>query len=366
MSNTIPALTGGGSIVGWAREAAWGTVPTTGEDPNKTFGSAEHPAHFAAVKEESFDPQVNAEPQMDDMAEDREVIRVVTNAPNYAGGIRLLAGPETIGWLLTMVFGSPETSQLAESSGGSDNDVYQHIWTPGANARAEWPAPFSIESRLDTVRSKLIQGALIQRLPIDIPNNGPMMCTPAMIAKAMQMITTGESGEADGEGVAKICGLTANPTLIDEEPWHFKHIKASPTIDAEAIDSVTSVSFEFAFPDLHGILTGGSGTSLGAYGVDKFQLTGRASILFQDEDLWYKAKSGDAFALVAELEGDTIQGNYKDYLKIEVFAAYASNPGLINRVGDLTYDLPWSAKRDVTEGISCRVTLKNSVASYAA
>lgn len=367
MSLTTPAYTGGESVVGFAREAAYGTVPTTGANPNKTFGSAEHPAKFLPVKEESFDPTVNADPQMDDLDQNREVSRIIANGNTNDGALRLIPGPESIGYFLTMLFGSPSTTQLAASSGGTDNDVYQHIWYPGLNTRGNWPVPYSVESRLSSVRSKIIAGAIIRRLPIDIPNNGAMTISPDFFAKSMQMIQgDGTSGTNDPEGNALPCCLTANPTMISETEWHWRHLKAYPQIDGADEQGVTACNFEFAFPDIRGLFTGGSGQNIGTYALDKFQISGRSTILFEDEDLWYKIKSGTYFKIDATLEGAVIQGAHKNALQIIAYSCKASEPGLANRVGDLAYDFFWTGRKDPTEGKSCQITLINSVASYAA
>lgn len=360
-----PALTGGGSVVGFARESAWGTVPTTGSDPNKAFGN---PAHFFLVKEESFDVKPSADPQMDDLDQNREIGRIIAHGNLADGSIRANVGPESIGWLLTMLFGTPSSSKVLDSS-GSDNDVYTHIWYPGVNAeRDAWPAPMSFESRLDTYRSKIISGALMRQLDLECPNNAAIMATADFgLAKKIQIVQgAGTSGIDDASGDDKPCIITANPTMISENEWHWKQIKAYPQLyDADA-ESITSMSFTLGFPDLHGIFTGGSGQNVGTYGVDKFQASGRLTMLFEDETMFYKIKDGLYFEIDATWEGATIQGANKETLNILVYSAKAGQAGLINKVGDLEYDIPWSARRDPTEGKSVQITLTNSVISYAA
>jgi hypothetical protein len=373
MALTVPALTGGGSAVGFARETAWGTPATSAAaDPNKLFGSVAHPAHFLAVKEETFEPKVDAQPQLDDLDQNREVSRVIANGNSIDGSIRCNVGPESIGWFLTMLFGTPQSSMLHDSS-GSVGQVWQHIWEPGrtgadaAQARADWPAPFSFESRLDTYRSKLIMGALAKKLAIEVPNNGAVMLSADFIAKAMQVIQgAGTSGVVDAESVAKPCILTSNPTFISETEWHWKQIIASPQLDAADALAVTSLSYDFDFPDLHGIFVGGSGQNIGSYGVDKFQHSGRATMLFEDEAMFYKIKQGTYFSLSATLEGALIQSAHKYSLKIESLSCMAAQPGLPNKVGDLQYDFAFSARKDPTTGHSCRVTLVNTTSTYAA
>ena len=61
--------------------------------------------------------------------------------------------------------------------------------------------------------------------------------------------------------------------------------------------AVTSLSYDFDFPDLHGIFVGGSGQNIGSYGVDKFQHSGRVTMLFENEDMFYKIKDGTYFSL---------------------------------------------------------------------
>ena len=366
MTVVTPAYAGGESVVGFARETTWGTPPTSGSHANKTFGSGNQ--KFMAIKEETFEPNVNSDPQLDDMIADREIYRIIANGNTVAGGVRCIPGPESIGHFLTMIFGTPSTSVLQSSgSYGTDEDVYQHIWSPGLNARGEWPAPYSFESRLSSVKSKLIMGALCQRLPLDIPNNGAMSVNPTFIAKSMQVLKgAATSGTSDTEGVALPCILTASPTLIDEDYWHWKDMKAYPQFDSADQQSVIGCNFELALPDLRGLFTGGSGANIGTYAIDKFQITGRATILFEDETIWYKIKQGQYFKLDITLEGDTISGSYKSSLQIVAYSCLASNPGVANKVGDLQYEFDWAGRRDPTEGKSCQITLINSTSSYAA
>ena len=371
MSLNIPALTGGGSAVGFAREAAWGT-PSVGAaaNPSKPFGSAGHPAHFMAIKEETFEPKVDANPQLDDLDQNREISRVIANGNSLDGSVRCNIGPESIGWFLTMLFGTPDTSTLLDSSGAYDA-AYQHVWIPGkttggaAQARDAWPAPFSFESRLDTVKSKLIMGALTKRLGLDIPNNSPAMLTADFLAKAIQILTTASGGTDDG-GVALPCMLTGSPTFIEETEWHWKQIKSTlPQLDGADAASITAISYDLAFPDIHGIFTGGSGQDIGSYGVDKFQAGGRVTMLFEDEAFFYKIRDGLYFSSELELVGATIQGASTYSLKIEIPSALAAQPGLPNKVGDLQYDFAWNARKDPTLGYSIKITAINTVADYS-
>jgi hypothetical protein len=381
MSLQTPALTGGGSAVGFAREDTWGTPSTSAAaDPNKLFGSVSHPAHFMSIKEETFEPKVDAQPQLDDLDQNREISRVISNGNTIDGAVRCNIGPESIGWFLTMLFGSPQTSSV-NSSSASDGPVYQHIWIPGMSpagaaggqARADWPAPFSFESRLDTEKSKLIMGALCRRLGLEVPNNGAAMLSADFIAKSMQIIQgAGTSAVVDASGDAKPCILTASPTFIDETEWHWKQLKAASQKLSNSADvlaaaySITSMSFDWAFPDLHGIFTGGSGQDIGTYGVDKFQASGRVTMLFEDETYFYKIKDGTYFASEVMFEGAAMEGTDKSSLKIETFSTLAAQPGLPNKVGDLQYDFAWNARKDPTLGYSTKITLVNTTAVYTA
>jgi hypothetical protein len=383
--SNIPALTGGGSAVGFARETTWGTPETSGSGATKTFGSVAHPSHFLAVKEETFDPKVNANAQMDDLDQNREISRIIADGNTLDGSIRCNIGRESFGWFMTMLLGNPSTTQTAASSGGSDNDVDQHIWIPGISdgkypsaggaplARSAWPLPFSFESRLDTAKSKLITGALCKRLGFELGNNAAAMLTADFIAKKMQILQgANTAGVVDPSGVAKPCVLTVDPTFMDENIWHWKEIdiglpklsnRAGVLTDAACI---TSIAYDLAFPDLHGIFTGGSGQDIGTYGVDKFQASGRVTMLFEDETLLYMIKDGLYFASEVLLTGDDIQTGSPYSLKFEILSAMAAQAGIPNKVGDLQYDFAWNARRDPTEGSSMRITLVNSVADYSA
>lgn len=353
-----PVLSGSDSVVGIARESTWGTTPTTGSDPNKTITGA----IFFPMKEESIDAQPGTEPQRDDMGANREITRIPDGGRTVEGGLRFLPGPESIGYLFTMLFGTPNTSTLAASSGTAEA-AYQHIWYPGYQTRANWPVPYSIESRFSDVRSKLIRGALLRRLALDIPNNGLVSATPDFLAKDELWLTTA-SGGTDDDGRALPAKITASPTLIDEEPWHWIDVKAYPQIDNVDQQMVTSLSFEFML-NLVGLFTGGSGKNIGSYRVDNFELSGRSTIEFDDETLWMKFYRGLFFQLEATLEADTIQGAYKNSLEIIAYDCKATRNANVNQVGSLQYDFGWTAREDPTEGKSCQITLVNTVASYA-
>jgi len=269
-----------------------------------------------------------------------------------------------------MIFGTPTSSQLESSSGGdTDTDVWQHTWSPGLNARTAWPVPYSIESIFAATRSKLIRGAICRRLPIDLPNNGPAMITPEFVAK--NIIWLGTDAGSKGSGTTNDLSeerpavMTASPVVADETPWHFKQLTASPQIDDVNVEVLTAINFEFAFPGLEGLFTGGSGLDLGTYRVDLFQLSGRATILFDDESYWETFKAGDYFKLESVLEGDTIQGAHKNQLSITAYSCKANTNENTNRVGNLEYDFGWTARKCPTEGKSCEIVLINSVASYA-
>lgn len=371
MSQVTPALSGSESVVGFTREAAWGITPTSGSDPNKVIGRANaqstvYPAFFP-VKEEGIEAGFNAEPQMDDMSYNREISRIIEHGSMNEGSLRFIPGPETIGILFTALFGTPDTTTLAASSGTAEG-AYKHVWYPGQVTRTGWPAPFSIESIFGAVRSKLIRGALIRRLPLDLPNNGPMMATPEFLAKNIIWLGTAAGGA--GSGLINTLGetypavMTASPTLLDETPWHFKQLSAYPQIDDVDIEGLDSINFEFAFPGMEGKFTGGSGLDLGNYRVDNFQLSGRAVMSFQNATYWNTFKSGAYFKMEAQLKGDLIQGSYYNQLNIIAYSCKANSNDTPNRVGDLTYDFAWTARKDPTENKSCQIELINTVAQY--
>lgn len=359
MSIGIPALSGSESAVGLVRESTWGTTPVTGSDPNKTINGIV----FIPIKTETLDINKNVEPQTDDMVADREIQRIVTNGATVEGGITFTPGPESIGYLFTAMFGTPTTSTLAATSGTAEA-AYQHIWYPALNTRANWPAPYSIESILAATKSKLSRGCIIRSLPIDLPNNAVATCSPDFLAKD-QIILGSASAATDSTGRTVPAKMTAAPTFLCETEWHWRHLVAYPQIDDVDQQSVTSLSFNFAFPGIEGIFTGGSGVDIGTFRVDNFQLTGRATILFEDETIWNKIYNGADMKIEAELKGDLIQGAHYNKLSIVAYTCKVSSPGTSNQVGNLEYSLDWSAKQSCTDSKSCQITLINTVASYA-
>lgn len=365
MSITTPALSGSESVVGIVRESTWGTTPTSGADPDKVIDGI----IFFPVKEEGIEAGFSAEEQLDDMSADREISRIIENGSPNEGSMRFTPGPETIGYFLTMIFGSPDTTELAAPTGTAEG-AYQHVWYPGQNARTGWPAPYSIESIFAAVRSKLIRGALCRSLNIDIPNNGPAMATGDFMAKNTIWLGTKDgamgSGTTNSLSETRPAVMTAEPTLLEETPWHFKQIKAYPQIDDVDIEEVLSINPEFSFPGMEGLFTGGSGLDLGTYRVDNFKFGGRAVMLFENETYWEKFKRGAFFKLEITLQGDVIQGAHRNSLEIIGYSCKANSNATPNRVGNLTYDFAWTARKDPTEGKSCQITLINTVSSYAA
>jgi hypothetical protein len=363
---TIPALSGSESVLGFVRESVWGTTPVSGSDPNKAINGIV----FFPAKEEGIQAGIDAQPQTDDMSYNREISRIIENGAMNTGGIRFNPGPETLGYLFTMIFGTPETTQLAASS-GTDEGAYQHVWYPGQRTRDAWPVPYSIESQYAAVRSKLIQGALCTSLPLEIGNNAVVTASPEFLAKQMIFLGTAAGGMGSGTtnslGETRPAVMTANPTLIDETPWHFKHFDVTAPWQEDDVteDSLTSAAFTYAFPGMEGLFTAGSGMNLGTYRVDNFQLSGRATILFANESRWEKAKAGDYFKLYAKMVGDLIQGSYYNQLEITGYSAKVTNPDVVNRVGNLEYDFEWTGRKDPTENKSCTITLINTVSSYA-
>ena len=146
---------------------------------------------------------------------------------------------------------------------------------------------------------------------------------------------------------------------------HWKQMTASPQIGEADELGLTAFSLDMAFPDLRGIFVGGSGANIGNYAADKFQLSGKATHLFQDETRFYQVKQGTYLKYQVQLDGDIIQGTTKNSLKIEAYSALAASPGVQNRVGNLEYDLAWTDRKDPTQGRSVQITLVNSVSSYA-
>lgn len=365
MTLQVPGVSGSESRVGITRESTWGTTPTTGADPDKTITGLT----FMPMKEENIQSRLSRDPQTDDMTGQREIERIISNGSSIGGSFRLLGGPESIGYFLTAIFGTPNTSTLAASS-GSYEGAYQHIWYPGYQTRANWPAFYSIESQLSSLKSKLIQGAILSGLTIDVPNNGAMTISPEVgVAKKIIWLypdadDANGSGTTDERGNTRPAIMTASPVSLSEDPFHFKHITAYPEIDSAAQQSVTSLSWN---PQLavEGLFTGGSGADIGSYRVDGFQIGGRVTMLFEDETLWETLELGTPFKLDATLRGDLIQGAYYNQLQMISYACVANTDDVVNKVGNLEYDFAWTGKKDSVEGKSCQITLINTVSSYA-
>ena len=356
----IPTPSGSESAVGLKREVTWGTTPVTGVNPNVVIDTP----IFIPIKEESFDINTNIEPQTDDMVADREIQRIVDNGDTVEGGLRLTPGPESIGYLFAGMFGTPTTTTLAASSGTAEG-AYQHVWYPALNARTAWPISYSIESKISTLRSKLIRGAVIRKLPIEFPNNAVLTCAPDFLAKDILMLTSA-SGGTDTTLRTLPAKMTATPVFLDETEFHWKQLSGFvPQLDGVAQPGVTALSYDFSFPGLEGLFVGGSGRDIGTFRVDNFQLGGKVTMLLEDETMWNKIYNGAYFKLESQLTGDLIQGAFKNKLTIVAYSCKAPKPGLINKVGNLEYSFDWTARQDPTAGKSCLITLINTVASYA-
>jgi hypothetical protein len=212
---------------------------------------------------------------------------------------------------------------------------------------------------------------MITKLGIDLPNNGPMTLTGDFLAK--NIIWLGATTDSMGSGTTNDLGetrpavMTATPTWISETEFHHKQItSAYPKIADVEQDSEISLTYEFAFPGMEGLFTGGSGLDLGTYRVDNFQSSGRMTMLFEDESHWETFKAGTYFKLETILRGDLIQGSYYNQLDIVHYSCKVNTNDVINRVGNLEYDFGWTARKDPTQGKSCQVTLINSTSDYDA
>jgi len=265
-----------------------------------------------------------------------------------------------------MLMGDPETTELAPTT-GSYEAAYQHIWWPGR--AAEYPVPYSLESKLLDIRSKLVQGALIRRMGLAVANCGPMIATPEFVAKRIVWLYPDAddahgSGTVDERGKTRPARMTSAPAVTVEEPWHWRQMAPYPQIDGADNMAVTSVSFALGFTQLLGIFGGGSGDEIDSYRADKFTTSGRATVLFEDEGLWEQFLRGRAFRLDLALIGETIQGAYANRLSATVYACVVDDTRFVNRVGDLTYDFGWTAQHSPSVGRECQWTLINTTSSY--
>ena len=358
-----PALDGSESIVGFTKETEWGTTPTAGTDPDKTISNAV----FLMCKEESFNSAGLVEPLTDEMNTQRKVGRISTYGGKVKGSLRFVAGPESLGYFLTALLGPPTTTTLAESS-GTDEGAYQHVWYNGLNARGAYPVPHSIESQYAGTRSKLIQGAICENISMQIANNGAFVAIPQFFGKRIVWLhpdsdDTNGSGTTDRKGVERPAVMTASPVVIEEPYFHFAQISAYPEIASQQYPTVLALFLQPGFTVVDGQFTAGSGNEIGAYRVDNFLLSGRITLLFTDEDLYDDFVDGDYFSLEFALEGETIQGAYKNKF------AFTANrckgePQSTNQVAPLTLDIGFTACVDPVTDIDCQFTIINTVSSY--
>lgn len=371
MSLGEPAYSGSESRVGMCFETDWGVTPTTGSDPSKVIDTTK--LRFVTMKEESINGNPNVEVVTDEMAGDRMLSRAIENGRDISGNLRFLTGPESVGWLLTAILGAPTTTTL-HASDGSYGGVYQHVWPAAARTRADWPKPMSIESQYSANQySKLVIGALLRRLTLDTPNNRSMEATAEFLAKQLVWLypngAPGEvgSGTTDAEtGVTRPAVLTASPIFISEDPWHWKHLKAYPTIDSVNIEEMLSSSIDIQMLGMEGLFTGGSGRDIGTWKADNCQFSGRGTFIFEDPDRWSKTMQGVEAALEIEFEGDTIRADQSDKssLKFEFPYVKIMTADLANRVGTIEQELPWTALKDPVTGKDATITLVNTTSAY--
>jgi hypothetical protein len=360
------AASGSSSIVGWVREASWATTPVAGTHPDKTISGI----LFFPVKEENIQGPIDISPQEDDMAATREMQRVAQNIGKVIGTLRFNPGPETLGDLFTMLFGTPETSGLHPSS-GSTEAVYEHVWYPGVETdRQKWPVPFSIESQYGGLRSKLIQGGVLRRLPLTIGNNAAVTAMPEFLAKRIIWLypdsdNTHGSGTVDQIGNTRPAVMTPSPVVIDEPAWHWKDTRPYVTLTGVDCEETTALLLDLGFPNLDGLFMGGCGTEIASYQVPNLRVGGRMAIQFKERDLWDQILAGDEFALAFSLRGALIQGGHYEQFDFSAPACTFDEAQIANQVGELAYDLGWVARRDPVTGRTCTVTLTNTVSSYA-
>ena len=341
-------------MVGMVRESSWSETPTTGEDPLKVIDGI----RFFGVKREAIQAEPDVQPQVDDMNVNREVQRIVKNNSLVQGNLNLVAGMESLGYYLTAIMGAPSTSILASG-------VYQHVWYPGQNPRDEWPVPYSIESKMYVGRSKLLQGAVCTKLPMFVSNNGPMLLAPVFTGRKVVWLYPSDhseygSGTIDARGNSRPAFMTDAVNWLSENYLHFVQIAAFPQVDGADAPEIISLYLEPKFQRLIPHFTGGSGAVIGSFSVDDFVLSGRMTMLFQDETMWEKVERGLPMDLAATFNGDPIDETFSEQLAVEVSSAVFDQKATVNQVGELAYDFGFAAK-----GVpSCRFALTNSTSGY--
>ena len=359
-----PALSGSDSIIGFTRESTYGTTPVSGSDPDMTISNI----LFLPVKEESINPGSFLDICKDNMSSQRKITRGTANGANIKGSLRFTGGPESLGYILTMLMGTPATTTLAEPSETSEG-AYQHIWYNGQRENSEYPVPYSIESQYAQTRSKLIQGAICTKAAIQLNNNGAMICIPEFIGKGIRWLypdsdDANGSGTTDEKGKLRPAVMTASPVIIDEPYWHFRQLSAYPQLDDRNYPTVMSIFLNPGFTAVDGRFTAGSGNEIGTYRVDNFILEGRITLLFSTELLFDQFINDESFKLEFSLIGDTIQGAYTN--RIDFIASKCKGEtDIVNKVGNLTYDIPFTALVDSATDKECQFTIVNTVASYA-
>lgn len=359
----IPGPSGSEGIIGFTRETSWGTTPTDGTDPDKTISDI----IFLPCKQETFSSTGFLVPGIEMMSGQRKLTKVKTNAADIRGNLRFVAGADSLGYLFTMLLGSPSTTELAGSSGTADG-AYQHIWYNGLNSRSEYPAPYSIESQYAGLRSKLIQGAILTKFNIEINNNSPVIVIPEFIGKSMRWLHPTDddakgSGTLDKRGKTRPAVMTASPIILCEDYLHFTDIRAYPEINDDIYPTVLDLNISPGYANVSAIYTAGGGDEIGSYSVDNFHLQGKICLLFSDEELLEEFMEDQTFKLEFALRGSLIQGEYYNEFS---FAALSckGEPETANRVGTLAVDINFHALVDCATNQECSFTIINTVSSY--
>ncbi len=359
----IPAPSGSEGIIGFTRESTWGTTPTAGIDPDKTISDI----IFLPCKQETFSSTGFLVPGIEMMSGQRKLTKVKTNAADIRGNLRFVAGADSLGYLFTMLLGSPSTTELAGSSGTADG-AYQHIWYNGLNSRSEYPAPYSIESQYAGLRSKLIQGAILTKFNIEINNNSPVIVIPEFIGKSMRWLHPTDddakgSGTLDKRGKIRPAVMTASPIILCEDYLHFIDIRAYPEINDDIYPTVLDLSISPGYSNVSAIYTAGGGDEIGSYSIDNFHLQGKICLLFSDEELLEEFMDDQTFKLEFALRGSLIQGEYYNEFSFSALSC-KGEPETANRMGTLKVDINFHALVDCVTNQECVFTIINTVSGY--
>ena len=318
---TPTAQSGRSTAVGFCLESAWRTVPLTNASGNNyNVGIASTNPHRFMILDPSrgfpVKPQFNAAKK--ELDGDFEVRRNILEAKAYDGEFTMKFDSENLYFMLLGLFGKDVQTQVAFSSSGASNSVFQHVLTPNS-ARGYQPS-FTIEEIFgDGTTGRLTSGCIVQKVVFtfgltgtvtgsiygyrQIPNNYPNSLnsyTDYNFTSSFAVLPT----QMGGDGTKQIA-RTASPTYVDvaEPTVGGGNLGNGPMAWGAALNGTAGGAYATNFLTIDGsgvaveILPGstisiervierfqpaGSGFDMGATAGHEWDVTGKLDILFQD------------------------------------------------------------------------------------